>query len=139
MPGAAANRRAYAALDVAGSAEIVEEGNVLLPGNPGHDAQARLGGQIEQPDGRSGVDADCVDAVLGHGAEIALDDLWRRELGAVLAALEGAIGDALDVQFLTSREQKLGCRMGSNERNLRRQQSLLAEYRRCGPTEIIDI
>jgi hypothetical protein len=73
VPGAGADALAHASLDVPGSAAVLEEGHVLLPGETHHDEETLAGGEVEQPGRRHGVDADRVDAICAHLREVALD------------------------------------------------------------------
>src|SRR5712692_10196011 len=55
VAGASVYARANTTLDITGQFTVVEEGNVLLPGQTDHDAQPVLVGQIENPAGRNSV------------------------------------------------------------------------------------
>lgn len=52
------------------------------------------------------VDAKAVDAQIEHLLEIEADLLWIRQRLAVLAGFEGAVGDALHIEFVSSEAEE---------------------------------
>src|SRR5690606_11553630 len=107
MSGELADLPGDAPDDVVGPPAVLQEGDVLLPGQPGHDAQAAGGGQVEQPERGRGVSPHAVKAGFAHRREVLLDDLPRGELQPVLVRAKRAVGDALDVELTVTYEEKL--------------------------------
>ena len=71
MPGAGADALAHALLDRADAVGVVEERDVLLPGNPDHHVQVVLKGEVEEPARRHRAGPDGVQARGGHLLEVA--------------------------------------------------------------------
>jgi hypothetical protein len=107
VTAARAHARADALLDGSHESAIVQEGDVLLPGEPDQHAQVVLGRGVEQPLGRHGVRAHGVDPARRHGGEVGAHHVGRREQAGVVAATEGAVGDAAQQQLLVPREEEL--------------------------------
>ena len=106
-------------LDLSPQLAVVEEGDVLRPGEPDHDAQAMPLGCVEQFTARRRVHPHGVDSQLRHETEVLLDLLERGELMTVGVGCEGAVGDPLDVEARVSRSQELAVdRHGGIGRNL---------------------
>jgi len=89
---------------------IVEEGDVLRPRQPDHDAQAFSRRRIEKLAPWRRVGAHGIDPELGHLAEVG-GDLWeRRELVTLGVRRERTVGDTFDEETLVARAQKFPVR-----------------------------
>jgi hypothetical protein len=89
---------------------IVKKSDVLRPGKTGHYAQPVLRGFIEQIHSRRGVSADGVEAEARHQAEVRGDLGQWRKLIAVSVGCEGAVGNTLDEEPLSTDSQKFPVR-----------------------------
>ena len=94
------------AFDRPGAAAVVQEGDVLLPGQPDHHEQTLALRRVEEVLGRHGVRADGVDAAGGHRREVRRD-LALRGVVAVGPRRERPVGDALEVELLVTAEEEL--------------------------------
>jgi hypothetical protein len=99
MAGAGSDALAHAALYRPGASAVVEEGHVLLPGQPDHHEQPVALGGVEQPPGRHRVHAHGVDALLDHRREVALDQIGVIELAGHLVGRERPVRHAADVEL----------------------------------------
>jgi hypothetical protein len=68
---------------------VVEEGDMLFPGQPDHDAQAVPLRNVQEPARWHGVRADGVEAVGRHLGEVARDDVGAVVLAAIRVGAEG--------------------------------------------------
>src|SRR5262249_25198089 len=93
--------------DTANASRVVEEGDVLLPRQPDHDAQVVGHCNVHQPARRKRIDADRIEAGGRDRLEVALDDSVDRELNARAIRPERPVGDATDPEFLITDIQKL--------------------------------
>src|ERR1043166_5232653 len=94
MSGAAPHALADALLDVPGTLEILEEGNVLLPRQAHEHPQAALPRFVEQPTRRLRVCANGVYALLPHLREVPLHNTRVVILAAVRSRTKRAVGHA---------------------------------------------
>ena len=102
MPGAAANASPDALRDGRTARAVVEEGDVLLPGQADHHAESVALGQVEQPPGGYGVRADGVEAVGGDRGEVTLRPLAPAVLVAAGIGPEGAVRDSADPELFVA-------------------------------------
>jgi hypothetical protein len=101
MPGHGAHRVANAGADRPHAARIVEERDVLLPGEAGHHQQAVSRRRVQDPGRRHGVGSDGIEAVCCHGVEV---PLYLGPFGVELAGRAGTerpISGAADQKCLT--------------------------------------
>src|SRR5215218_231109 len=70
MAGAGSDRGADAPLDVGGPAGVIQERDMVLPRDPGHDEDPMGRGEIEQPAWWRGVRPDRVDSDRDHLGEV---------------------------------------------------------------------
>src|SRR5262249_20145698 len=97
--------------DAAHPSSIVEEGDMLLPRQPDHDAQAVGHCNVHQPARRKRIDADRIEAGGRDRLEVALDDSVARELDARAIRPERPVGDATDPEFLVADIEELAVSM----------------------------
>jgi hypothetical protein len=112
VAGDAADLLADALLDGARRRAVVEERDVLLPRQAGHDEQPVLGGLVEEPPRWRRVGPDRVDAGLAHRPEVAGDHGRGGELGPVGARCEGPVGDPADLQLAVPAVQEASADAG---------------------------
>ena len=93
--------------DVGGAPAVVEEGDVLLPGQAGHHPETVVQRGIEQPRWRRRVRPHRVDALRGHGGEVGIDLRAGAEPLALAVGAKGAVGDASHPQPLVADGEKL--------------------------------
>ena len=86
---------------------VVEEGDVLRPGEADHYAQPVPRGFVQQVESRRRVGADRVDAEIRHQAEVFGDAGARRKLITVGIGRKGAVGDAFDEEAVVAGAQEL--------------------------------
>src|SRR4029453_18320094 len=91
---------------------IIEETEMLHPGESGNDLQTLSQGFVEEIGGGYSVDADSVDARFAHERKV-LGDTGRLRVVESVTRLERPVRDASDPEFLTSLEEELGARAGS--------------------------
>ena len=96
MPRARAHPLADPLLDRPRALAVVQEGHVLLPGQPDHDHQPVPLRGVEQPAWRDRVGAQRVEAVPGHRREVGLDHARIGVVAAGVVRAERAVGHALD-------------------------------------------
>src|SRR5262245_22422255 len=107
MSGAVASPGAHARFDRAGARRVVEEGDVLLPGQAHHHPKAVALGGIEEPARGDAVGADRVEAVRGDLAEVRLDDRAGADLLPGRLRAEGAVGGTAHPQLPIAVVQEL--------------------------------
>ena len=86
---------------------LVEERDVLLPGQPDEHIEAVLGRLVEKPQRRRRVRAEGVDAHRRHRREVPSNAFRARELLTVVTRPERAVGNALHPQLLATDGQEL--------------------------------
>ena len=106
MAGAQGGGHANACGDRPGTAPIVEEGDVLLPGQADQHLDAVTVRRIEEPPGRYRVGADRVDTILGHRFEVAGDGRHTAVLVARGIGPERAIRDAANPDLVVAAEKE---------------------------------
>jgi hypothetical protein len=107
MAGAGGHGRPHALDDRGRSATLVEEGDMVLPGQTYEDPDPVLRCQVEQPARRHGVRANGVEAGGSHGDEVGGDLFLCAVLMAPLVGCKGAIGHAAQPEALLADGQKL--------------------------------
>ena len=85
-------------LNRAGPPAVLEEGHMLLPGEPHHDPEAVAVGGIQEPAGRHRVCTDRVEAVRRDLRQIALDVILC-VLAPARVGTERAVGDSADPEL----------------------------------------
>ncbi len=95
------------ATDVAQRLGVVEEGDVLSPRQPDHEAQPDPGGLVEDGPAGHGVDPGGVDAERAHLGEVLGHLPEAGELVPPGVGREGAIGHALRDEFLITSDEEL--------------------------------
>jgi hypothetical protein len=110
MIGQLANLLDDLALDASRQLPIVEEGDVLRPGEPDHHAEPVARRFIEQVAAGRRVDADRVAAELRHQAEVGRNLLCCRELIPCHVRRERSVGDAFYEEAPAAGTQKLPIR-----------------------------
>ena len=102
--------------DAAAEVGVVEERDVLRPGQADHHAQPVTRGRVEEVRVGRGVGADGVQAGFAHLGEVVRDDGGGWELASRRVRREGAVGDALDGEAPVPDGQELavddGARLG---------------------------
>jgi hypothetical protein len=101
MSCAGGHTRAHAVLDCAGQPDVVEEGDVLLPGDANHHPQAVPVRRMQQPPRWHGVRADGVETLTGDARQVAVHGVVVVELAGVGVGPEGAVGDSTDPERLS--------------------------------------
>ena len=94
-------------LDLSRDLSIVEERNVLRPGQTHHDAQSVASGYIEQVAPWRRIHPHGVDAERGHQTEVFVDLHDRGKLITLGVWCEGPVGDALDEKAIGTETQEL--------------------------------
>ena len=115
MAGQEADGVAHALADLARAAFVIEEGDVLLPGQADHDAQAILPRNVEQPARRRCIGANGVQPVGGDQGKVALHARAIVKFVAVFVRFKRSVGNALHPEFLSGIEKKLTKSNGSLE------------------------
>ena len=104
------------AADAAAEIRVVEEREVLRPGQPHHHAQAVPRRRVEEAGIGRRVGADGVQPRFPHAREVVRDGCRRRELAPRRVGCEGAVGDALDEEAVAPCREELavdgGARVG---------------------------
>ena len=113
VAGQLAHPRDDVLADAAAEVGVVEERDVLRPGQADHHAQPVARGLVEHPGSGHGVGADGVEARFPHPREVRRDDVGRGELVARGVGCEGAVRDALDEKPITPERQELAVDGGS--------------------------
>ncbi len=88
MPAAGAHAADHRVPDLRLDRRAVEKGDVLRPGQPDQDLQARLVRSVQQPERRHGENPDRVDPGFAHQCEIFVDDRLLGEGRAMAAGRE---------------------------------------------------
>src|SRR5262245_56240237 len=91
---------------MAGRLAVVEEADMLLPGNADQHMDIPLPSQVEQPWRRDVIGPHGIDAYLAHQREVLVDLLSARKGTAHRIWLKGAIRDATYEEFGCTRPQK---------------------------------
>ena len=89
---------------------IVEEGDMLRPWQPDHDAQPFSCRNVEQIAARRRVSTDCVDAEARHLAEVRGDLMKRRELIALRVGRKRPVGHTFDQEAIVADAQEFSVR-----------------------------
>jgi hypothetical protein len=110
VPLALADALAHAALDVLGPPLVIEERDVLLPGESDHDQKPMPLGSVEDTARRDGVRAERVEAVRGHRGEVPVDRGAIRVVASVGARPERPIGHSSDIELLFTAGEELASR-----------------------------
>jgi hypothetical protein len=124
VPVEAAHRVGDAADDVGLEKRIIEEGDVLRPGNAGQHLETRLGGSVEEGERRRSKNAHRVGAHLPHHPEVLRHRLVVRELRSIGAQRKGSVGHAFDEELFVARKKELA--LHPDRRRVRGRAGLLA-------------
>jgi hypothetical protein len=119
MAGGGADAVANALLDAAPDAAVVEERDVLLPGEADHHPQPVRGRQVEEPPLGDGVEPHRVDAVLGHAREVARRGVRVVEVVMRTARAERPVRHPAHLELLAARDEELAAGAGRVERGRR--------------------
>ncbi len=104
---------ADATLDSTQQFAVIEEGYVLFPGKPHHNAKSCLLGLVQKPTRWRHVGANAVEALGRHVREILLNNLRGWELTTILRRAKGSVGNPLDPELFVAHEQELAGRPGA--------------------------
>jgi hypothetical protein len=115
MAAARPDARAHAPLDRAHQRAVVEERDVLLPGQPHQRAQGPVSGEVEHPPRGDGVGAHGVHTACSHGRKVSLHGIGRWKLVPLLVGPEGAVGNATQQQLLLPGVQELAAHRRSQQ------------------------
>ncbi len=106
MAAEVAHLRGQLAPDSLLQSTIVEEGDVLRPGEPDHHTQPVGRGFVEEPARRRCIGADCVDPEARHQAEVFGNLFGGRELMTIRVGREGPVRDAFDEESFVADAQE---------------------------------
>jgi hypothetical protein len=104
---AAAGGFAHGGVGLGGDIFVVDEREIFWPGDVEENLQAVLIGQIAKPFRRVMVNAEAIGPQLAHLSKVAGGLLAIGEKLAGAIGGKGAVGDALDVEFLVAEPEKL--------------------------------
>ena len=93
--------------DLLADGAVVEEFDVLGPGDRNEHEQPGLGKQVHEPARRDVVDAQQVDAQFAHERQVGADGLRGADEIPGGVGVERAVGDALEEELVFAPEEKL--------------------------------